>query len=91
MRLSFTFSCRINSNDREEGRLLAAANALFLSTDVHDGRHGTPQCFHTLWPVLCVVAPLLRSGVRHLTPQDVSDLLFSVSREYVARQAPFDV
>lgn len=84
-------------DDEAEGhtrRKLLTANFWFMSA-VHDRRYGapgmdTPCCFHTLWPVLCLVAPLLRGRIRHLTQQDVDDLLFSLSRAYV-RQGAFDV
>jgi hypothetical protein len=46
----------------------------------------TLRCFLTLWPVLCTVAPQLRGCIDHLTPQDIDDLLFSLSREYARWQ-----
>jgi hypothetical protein len=71
-----------------EPRLLTA-NVLFTSM-VHVGyransRVKTLRCFRTLWPVLCMVTPVLRGRVRHLTQQDVGDFLFSLSREYARR------
>jgi hypothetical protein len=65
------------------------ANFWFMSAQEGGRREAhmvTPRCFRSLWPVLCAVAPQLRGCVCHLTPQDVDDLLFSLSREYV-RQA----
>jgi hypothetical protein len=67
---------------------LLAANFWFMSAQ--QGRDGeaslvTFRCFQTLWPVLCAVAPQLRGCICHLTPQDVDDLLFSLSREYARR------
>jgi hypothetical protein len=68
---------------------LLEANVWFMSTDpVRDGRrdHGdTPHCFHTLWPALCLVTPRLRGCIHNITQEDVSDLLFSLSREYARR------
>ena len=65
---------------------LLAANFWFMSAGQGGAGMVTPRCFQTLWPVLWAVAPQLRGGICHLTPQDVDDLLFSLSREYV-RQA----
>ena len=45
----------------------------------------TPCCFRTLWPVFSAVTPGLRGHIRHLTQQDIGDLLFSISREYARR------
>lgn len=45
----------------------------------------TPRCFYTLWPVLCLATPLLRGRVRYLTPREVGDLAFSLSRVHVQR------
>ena len=68
---------------------LLTANFWFLSGVVHDGPcQGTPRCFRTLWPVLCLATP--RGHIRHLTQQDVDDLLFSLSREYARRLMYYD-
>jgi hypothetical protein len=64
---------------------LLAANVCFMSA-VHDGRRvDTPRCFHTLSILLGSVTPALRGRIRHLTQQDIGDLIFSLSREYARR------
>jgi hypothetical protein len=74
---------------------MLVANRWFLSVR-HDGsptqaRTGTPRCFCALWPVLCSVAPSRgSSAIRHLTREAVSDLLFSLSREYARRLMYYD-
>ena len=64
--------------------VLLSANNWFFTSEI--GRFGdTPCCFRTLWPVFSAVTPGRRGHIRHLTQQDVGDLLFSISREYARR------
>jgi hypothetical protein len=48
-------------------------------------RDTNPCSFRTLWPMLSAVTPGRRSHIRHLTQQDIGDLLFSISREYARK------
>lgn len=64
---------------------LLTANISFMSAVDDKALTRTPHCFWTLWPLLCLVSPLLRGRVRHLTQQDVDDLVFSLSRECARR------
>ena len=89
-----SFPSCVHAPTRIDGRYekapLLTANFWFMSARQGGRREDcimvTPRCFQSLWPVLCAVAPQLRDCICHLTPQDVDDLLFSLSREYV-RQA----
>jgi hypothetical protein len=73
----------------ERTELLLSANNLFFTSETSlsskIGFKDTPCCFRTLWPVFSAVTPGLRGHIRHLTQQDVGDLLFSISREYARR------
>jgi hypothetical protein len=63
---------------------LLLANNWFFTSEIGRSRD-TPRCFHTLWPVLSAVTPGRRGHIRHLTQQDIGDLLFSISRKYARR------
>jgi hypothetical protein len=84
---SFPFC--VHAPTRIDGRYgqlpLLTANFWFISAQEGGRRMVTPRCFQTLWPVLCAVAPQLRGCICHLTPQDLDDLRFSLSREYARR------
>jgi hypothetical protein len=87
----------MHASTRDDGRYekapLLTANFWFMSAHHGGGCKAntvTLRCFLTLWPVLCAVAPQLRSCISHLTLQDVDDLLFSLSREYARRVVSFE-
>jgi hypothetical protein len=82
----FLLSLPLHSIDTygELTKLLLSANKWFFRSEI--GRFGdTPCCFRTVWPVFSAVTPGLRGHIRHLTQQDIGDLLFSISREYARR------